>query len=122
MLDVQYLGGFMYAPFDFGFGGLAKLKPESHIVVHAHMRVQRVILENHRDVAVFGGYIVHELVAYVQLTFGNFLQTGDHTQSGGLAATGGADKDDEFLICDIQVKIGDGHKAVRVFLYHVFKF
>ena len=33
---------------------LAKLEGEGHVVIHRHVRVERVVLEDHRDVAVLG--------------------------------------------------------------------
>ena len=46
------------------------------------------------------------LVVDVQLAFGNFFQTCNHTQRGGLTAAGRADQNDKFLIFDIKVEVG----------------
>ena len=76
------------------------------------MGVQGVVLEDHGDVSVLGGHIVHELAVNVQLALGNFLQAGHHTQGGGLAAAGGAYQDNKFLIGNIQVELLNCHNAL----------
>ena len=42
--------------------GLAQLQAEGHVVAHRHVRVQRIALEHHRDVAVLGFEVVDDLV------------------------------------------------------------
>ena len=76
------------------------------------MGVQGVVLEDHGDVPILGLYIVHELVADVQLTIADLLQTGDHAQGGGLAAAGGPDQDDKLLVGNLQVELLHGHDAL----------
>ena len=39
---------------DVGLGKPRILQPVRHVVVHAHVRIERVVLEHHRDVAVLG--------------------------------------------------------------------
>ena len=43
---------------DLALRALRKLEREAHIVLDVHMRVERVILKDHRDVAVFGMNVV----------------------------------------------------------------
>ena len=69
------------------------------------MGVQSVVLEHHCDVPVLGGNVVHDAPVYDDLALGDLLKAGDHTQGGGLAAAGGADQDDEFLIRDVYVEL-----------------
>ena len=41
---------------------LLELEPEGHVVEHGHVRVQRVVLEHHRDVALFRRHVVDDAV------------------------------------------------------------
>ena len=76
------------------------------------MGIQSVVLEDHSDVPVLGSHVVDQTVADVQLALGDFLQTGYHTQGGGLSAAGGADQHDKFLVLDLQVEVMDGYDAL----------
>ena len=78
------------------------------------MGIQRIVLEHHGDVAVLRRNVVDQLVADVKLTIGDFFQAGDHSQGGGFSATGGTDQDDEFLVLDFQIEIGNRGNAARI--------
>ena len=110
--DVQDLGGFLYLAVDLLLGHLLELQGEGHVLIHGHVGVQGVALEDHGDITVLGGHVIDQLAVDVQLAFGNLLQAGHHAQSGGLAAAGGADQDDELLILDIQVELLDRYDAL----------
>ena len=88
VFDLQDLGGFTHALVDLVLGHLAQFQTESHVLVHGHMGVQSVVLEHHGDVAVLRGNVVDQALADVHFALGDFFQTGDHTQGGGLAAAG----------------------------------
>ena len=78
------------------------------------MRVQSVVLEHHGDVAVFRGNIVDQAFTDVHFALGDFFQTCDHTQGGGLTAAGRTDENDKFLISDLQVEILNGSNIARI--------
>ncbi len=65
------------------------------------MRIERVILEHHRDIALFRRHIVDDAVGDGDLAPGDALQPGDHAQQSGFAAARGPDQDDELAIRDI---------------------
>ena len=52
-------------------------------------------------------------------TGGDVFQTCDHTQGSGLAAAGGTDENDKFLIGNIQIKIVDGEGVLAVYFLYV---
>ena len=66
LLELEDCRGLANAGVDLGLGYLGELEREADVVVHAHVRVQRVVLEHHRDVAVFRLDIVDDLVTDLQ--------------------------------------------------------
>ena len=71
------------------FGGrhAAQTQGEGRIVGHAHVRVQRVTLEHHGDVAVLARSGVHLPAADPQGAPGDVLQPVDRAQQGACAAS-----------------------------------
>ena len=82
--------------------GGAQLQREAHVLAHAHVRIERVVLEHHRDVAVLGRLVVDDLVADAQLALADVLEPGDHPQRGRLPAPRRADEDDELAVLDLE--------------------
>ena len=71
---------------DRALGHLLHLESKRHVRVGGHMRVESVILEDHRDVAALGRDAVHDSVAEPDPAIGDLLEPRDHAQRGGLAA------------------------------------
>jgi hypothetical protein len=71
------------------FVGLAQAQAEAHVLAHRHVRVQRVALEHHRDVAVLGLQVVDDLAVDQDLAAADLLQPGQHAQQRALAAARG---------------------------------
>ena len=63
VLEVEDPGRFLDPLVDLGLGDLAQLQPERHVVVDRHVRVERVALEDHRDVAILRGDVVDDALA-----------------------------------------------------------
>ena len=80
--------------------GAAQLEREAHIVGNGHVRIQRVVLEHHRNVALLGMDIVDDAVPDRNRAGGDVFEPCEHPQQGRLAATGGTDQDDEFTVVD----------------------
>src|SRR3972149_11267142 len=102
------LGAVFAPPVDVRLGDLPKLEPEGHVVPDAHMRVQGVALEDHRDVTILGGHVVDDAIADEDGALGDLLKPGDHAQAGGLAAPGRADEDHELSVQDLEGDVADG--------------
>ena len=85
------------------------------------MRIKRVVLEHHGDVAVFRGDIVHQVPIDIEFAAGNVFQTRDHAQGGGFSAAGRTDEDDEFLVFNVKIHIMYGGHFVVVNLFQTFK-
>ena len=86
------------------------------------MRVQGVVLEDHRDIAV-----TRFLARDVASTDGDGagvgrLQAGQGTQGGGFTATGRSDENEELAVDDLQVQVLDrGGVGARVPDIHVIE-
>ena len=90
---------------------LAHLEAEGHVVEHAHVRVERVVLEHHGDVAVHRRQVVDHLAVDGDEPRADRLEPGDHPERRGLAAAGRPDEDHELLVEDLQVEVPDGVDA-----------
>ena len=92
---------------------LAQPQAERHVLLDRHVRVQRVVLEHHRDVPVLRGHIVHAFVADPDIAGGDILEAGDHAEHGALATAGRADQDHELVVGDAQVNPPYGFHRVK---------
>ena len=86
--DIEDLGGLTDLAVDLRLGHPPQLQTKGHILVHRHVGVKSVALEHHGNVSILGRQIVHYPVTDLQGAAADVLQPGNHTQSGGLAATG----------------------------------
>ncbi len=68
------------------------------------MRIKGEILEHHGDVAVLGRQIVDHLSVDRHGAFRDFLQAGDQSQRGGLAAARRAHQHQQLLVFDDEVQ------------------
>jgi type 1 glutamine amidotransferase len=99
----------------------AQQQAERHVLIHRHVWVQGVVLEDHGDVAVFRGDAVDDAVADADGAGGDVLEAGDHAQGGALAAAGGADEDDELAIVDLQGDVVDRPHVTGIDLGDAFE-
>ena len=101
-----------HLPVDRRLVGVRQSQAERHVVAHGHVRIQRVVLEHHRDVPFLRGHAVDDAFADQDLAFADFLEAGDHAQQGGLAAARGADEHRELAIGDLDIDAVDyGRRA-----------
>jgi hypothetical protein len=82
---------------------LLELEPERHVLVHVHVRVERVVLEHHGDVAVLRRDVVHDVATDRDVAAGDLLEAGDHAKRRALAAARRPDQHDELLVRDVEV-------------------
>src|SRR5690606_13962387 len=114
----------VHPPADLLLRQLLDLEAIGHVVEHAHVRIERVVLEHHRDVPVGRLQVVHHPRADRDLAGGHLLQAGDHPQQRGLAAAGWTDDHDELAVADLCAHAVDdlqGLGAAAVFLDDVAK-
>ena len=76
---------------------------EGEVLAHRHVRVERVVLEHHRDVALFRRHVVDAAVADADLARADLLEAGDHAQQRRLAASRRTDEHGERAVGDVDV-------------------
>ena len=106
---------------DHGLRQLLQPQREADVRGDRHVRVQGVVLEHHRDVALSRRGVVHDPVADAQVPVGDVLEPGDHPQGRRLPAPGGADEHHELAVGHRQVELVDRLEAVRVDLRHLLE-
>jgi hypothetical protein len=104
--EAEDAGGFLHAAVDLHLRQAAPAQAEGHVVEDRHVRIERVGLEHHRDVAVARRHLVHPPPADREFAVGDALEPGDHAQRRGLAAARGPEQDEELAIGDIERDIG----------------
>src|SRR6476659_223000 len=106
--EVEDLGSLLDALADLALVDAGDLEREAHVVGDRPVRVERVVLERHRDVAVLGGQVRHVAVPDEDAAAVDLLEAGEHAQGGGLPTSGGTDEDEEIPIRDLDVELVDG--------------
>ena len=81
---------------------LAQLQAERHVLGDGHVRIQRVALEHHRDVAVLGLDVVDDLAVDGDRAGGDLLESRQHAQQRRLAAARRPDQHDELAVLDVE--------------------
>jgi hypothetical protein len=116
----ENVGGHFDALADLGAALAGEFHREGHIIEHGHVRVERVILEHHGDVAFLRRHLVDHAPADFDLAARDFLQARDHAQQRRLAATRRPDQHAEFAVRDRDVHaVDDAGGAER--LEHAFE-
>ena len=98
--DIRRLGNMR---FDFTFALLREHERKRHVVANGHVRIERVVLEHHRDVALLRRHAVDHLTADADFAVGDLLEPGNHPQQGRLAASRRADQNAKFSVSNIDV-------------------
>ena len=85
LLKLEDARRFHHALFDVVLVGLGKLEAEGHVLVHRHVRVERIGLEDHAHAALTRGEVIDQIAGDMHLTLGDRFQPGDQAQQGRLA-------------------------------------
>ena len=91
----------------------AELEAEAEVLLDRHLRVERVVLEHHRDVAVARAQPRDVPVADHDAALGDLLEPGDHPQQRRLPAAGRPDEDHELAVTDVERDGVEGRDPVR---------
>src|SRR5207244_643338 len=103
--DPEHAADLVHSAIDLLLWDVPQLQPECDVVVDGHVRVEGVVLEHHRDVAVFRGDVVDDALADHDVAAGLLFQPGEHPERRGLAAAGWSDEHEELAVAhgDVQV-------------------
>ena len=83
------------------------LQRKAHVLRDRHLRVERVVLEHHGDVAILRRQVVDDPSADRDLAAGNIFESRDHAQQRRLATARRPDKNDEFAVRDFDIDAMD---------------
>ena len=83
------------------------LQREGDVLRHRHVRIERVGLEHHGELALGRRLAGHVAAVDVDRAAAGVLQPGDQPQQRGLAAARRADEDDELAVLDVEVDVRD---------------
>jgi len=91
------------------------LQREADVGAHAHVRIERVGLEHHRQPALGRANIADILAVDENPPRGQILEPGDQPQQRRLAAARRPDEDGELAVLDVEIDvIDDVHRAERL--------
>src|SRR5581483_7783831 len=80
------------------------LQREGDVVAHAQVWIERIALEDHRNVAALRREVVDHAVADAHDAVGDVLEARDHPQRSCLAAARRTDENHEFTVGDLEVE------------------
>ena len=109
VLDIEEFGRFLHPLLDLRLRRLAHLQRERQVLLDRFVRIQRIVLEHHGDVAVFRIEIIHQLVANVDIAVRDLDQSRHQVQGRRFSAAGWADQRHELAILDREGHIVDRH-------------
>jgi hypothetical protein len=115
--EAEDVGGLLYARADVLLRPLASMSANDMLSAHGHVRIEGVVLEHHRDVALLGRHPIDHGAADRDLAGADFLQPGDHPQECRLAAPGRAHQDAELAVGDRNVDAADNVRRTEVLLH-----
>ncbi len=126
-IEAKPLGGIADAVHDQVLCRLSQRETEAHVLGHIHVRIERIGLKHHGDIAILWRHVIDDTVADPDLAGRNLLKPRYHPQKRGLATAGRADEDHEFSVGNRKVDsrehihgaivfldIGDGNGSHRI--------
>ena len=80
---------------------------ELEVAAHRHVRVERVVLEDHRDVALLRRELVDDAVADPDRPARHRLEAGEKPEQRRLAAARRADEDHQLAVLDVEIDVDE---------------
>ena len=114
LVDLQQFSRFTHPSVDLGAWRPSLPKSVCQVAVDRHVRIERIVLEHHRDVALTGGQAVDHRAADPDLARGRLVEPGQQAQGGALPAPRRADEDEELPVRHGQVETVERDHATRV--------
>ena len=106
--DVEHLCGALHPAVDLVLRKFARAQAERDVLEHVHVRVERVVLEHHGDVAIARPHVVDHLAVDRDRAVVDLLEARDRAQERALAAAGRAHQHRELALGDVEVDAAHG--------------
>ncbi len=113
VLDLEDARGVRHPHRDLVARHAAHAQAKAEVLLHRHMRIERIGLEHHGDAALGRVEVRHILAADEHLAGRRLLEPGYGAQQRGLAAAGGPDEDHELTVLDVEIDIVDARQPRR---------
>ena len=120
--EAEQAGDVIDAALDLRFRGLALAQPEREVLLHRHVRVQRVVLEHHRDVAVLRRHVVDHAIADADRSRADLLDPGHQPERGGLPTARRPYENEELPVGDVQREPLERDHCSGIHLRHIFEY
>ena len=88
---------------DLGARHVLELEREAEVLAYRHVRIECVVLEDHRDVARLGRNIVDDAIADLDGAGADRLEAGDHAQRSAFPASRWSDQHHKFSVFHIEI-------------------
>ena len=106
---------------DFLLAHAAHFQREGQILGHAHVRKQRIVLEDHADTALVRWQVVDGGTVEEDVAVGRRFEACHHHQAGGLAGTGRPQQGDELAALDFKIEALDHQRFAVIALLHIIE-
>ena len=107
--DSEHVRRPLHAPVDLRAAELADPQAESEVLADAHLRVERVVLEDHRDVALARRDVVDDALADADVAGRERLEAREQAERRRLPRPRGPDEHHELAVGDLERQLGHGH-------------
>ncbi len=114
LLQFHEIEQFRHPVADFGAGQVVALQAIGDVLLHAHMREQRIGLEHHIDGAVVGRNVRHVLAVDFNGARGRAFETRQHAQQGRFARARSAEQAEELALVDVERHVGHGRDVTEL--------
>src|ERR1700733_5071543 len=114
LTQTQDIAYFHHAAANFHIIRSARYEWHCDVVIDIKMRIQCIILKDHRHVALTRRYVVNSLPIDEQFACAYLLETSQHPQGRRLAASRRAENAQEFAVADGHVEIAHCRGAISI--------
>ncbi len=111
--DLEHLRYSIDAAINFASFDLSDSQRISDVLGDSHMRIERVVLEYHRDITILSRDIIHAVFAYEDIARSRVFQTGEHSESSGLATARRPEEDYKLAVFRSEIQLLDHRRLAE---------
>ena len=111
--EIEHLGGGAHLALDARRIDALLTQAEAHVLARGHVRVERIVLEHHRDVALVRLELGDVALVEHDGAIARLLEPGDAGERRALAAARRAEQGQELAVLDRDVETVDRHHGVE---------